>query len=460
MRMRDPGAVLLVSCYELGHQPIGLASPLASLERAGYAPAACDLAVEPLDEDAVRRARFVGVSVPMHTALRMGMRVAARVRALNPRAHLCFYGLYAPLHRAALLDGRLADSIVGGEYEEALVERVRALEEAAAPPDPVDVPIRRTALERPARRALPLLSRYARLVRADGSEVLAGHTEASRGCLHRCRHCPIPALYDGRFFVVPEEVVLADVRQQVEAGARHITLGDPDFWNAPRHAMAIVGAIHREFPSLSFDVTVKIEHLLERAPLLPELGRLGCLFIVSAVESLSDRVLAILDKGHRRADVVRALGLCRAAGIALRPSLVPFTPWSTLDDYLELCDFLEEHALVGAVDPVQLTIRLLVPPGSLLIGHPEMAPHLGPLDGERLTHRWTHPDPRMDALQREAAALVAREQAGRDPAPPGETLLHLRALALAIAGRAAREPAPRPRFPTEGAPRLTESWFC
>ena len=86
--LRGPGAILLVSCYELGHQPLSLASPLAVLRRAGFAPAAVDTAVAELPDDAIRAARLIAVSVPMHTALRLGAALAARVRGLNPAAHV------------------------------------------------------------------------------------------------------------------------------------------------------------------------------------------------------------------------------------------------------------------------------------------------------------------------------------------------------------------------------------
>ena len=96
--MRAAGDILLVACYEMGHQPLAVAWPAAFLERAGYAPAVLDVSVEPLDVDTIRRARLVAISVPMHTALRLGVRVAARVRELNPAATLVFYGLYAALN--------------------------------------------------------------------------------------------------------------------------------------------------------------------------------------------------------------------------------------------------------------------------------------------------------------------------------------------------------------------------
>jgi radical SAM superfamily enzyme YgiQ (UPF0313 family) len=470
MSLRSPGALLLVSCYELGHQPLALALPLGFLERAGFAPDALDIAVESFDPAKVEQARFVAVSVPMHTALRLGVRVAERVREINPGAVVCFYGLYAALNADYLLEHG-ADYCIGGEVEGPLVALLEALEAHDAAPDgnggarllDVDGVIRRVGAARPflrrlpfappSRKALPALDRYARLEHRGESRV-AGYVEASRGCLHLCTHCPIPPVYGGRFFIVPEEVVLDDVRRQVAAGATHITFGDPDFLNGPGHALRVVRAIHAEFPQLTFDVTTKVEHILKRGGVLPELGCLGCLFLVSAVESLSDTVLGILEKDHTRADVEEAIRVVRAAGIAPRPTWVPFTPWTTLGDYLEMLAFIEEYGLIDHVDPVQYTIRLLVPPGSYLLRRPEMTMHLGPLDQASFSYRWAHPDPRMDRLQKAIGVLVEKDvQAGVDP---GETFYRVWSLA------AGRKPGAAPELPPGRlrAPRLSEPWFC
>jgi radical SAM superfamily enzyme YgiQ (UPF0313 family) len=465
-RLREPGATLLVSCYELGHQPLAVASPLAVLRAAGFAPAAIDLAVERLDPEAVRRARLAAVSVPMHTALRLGARAVERIRELNPSCHICLYGLYATLNGDTLLR-RGADAVIGGECEEPLLMLAESLDRGESGPVPgvrfLDRPagpwIRRPRPPVPWRAPLPPLERYARL-EAGGLTRMAGHVEASRGCRHLCRHCPIPPVYGGRFFVVPRDVVLADVRQQVEAGATHITFGDPDFLNGPGHARGVVEALHAGFPRVTFDFTAKIEHLLKHRDLLPRLARCGCLFIVTAVESLSDRVLRILDKGHTREDVETALRLARDAGIALRPSLVPFTPWTTLADYGELLAFAGRDDLAGAIDPVQMAIRLLVPPGSLLLDHPEMRPHLGPLDADRFSWVWSHPDPRMDRLQRDLASLV--ERAALAGQPPEATFAAIAARYREIAGPGPLPPDPPAvtRRDKGRPPRLTEPWFC
>ncbi len=456
VNLRAPGAVLLVSCYELGRQPQALALPIAFMERAGFQPATLDLALEKLDAAKVRHARFVGISVPMHTALRLGVQVSRRIRERNPSCHICFYGHYAVLHAESLLGGG-ADSVLGGELEERLVGLVEAVEGGAAPakpsrrPDPgtAEPVFARLDFPVPSRAALPGLGRYAHLVHR-GRHVVAGQVEASRGCLHHCRHCPIPPVYGGRLFVVPVETVLADIRNQVRSGAQHITFSDADFLNGPAHSLRIVRAMYAEFPHVTFDFTAKVEHILRNRERVLELGRLGALFMVTAVESLSDRVLEILDKGHTRGDVLAALGILRQAGISMRPSLLPFTPWSTRADTIELLDFVEHEDLVDHIDPVQYTIRLLVPPGSLLLEHPEMQSYIECLDTEALTARWRHPDPSMDVLQQQLAALVERATAaGEDPRATFHSI-------RALAGAPGRTPLRRHERP----PRLTEPWFC
>jgi radical SAM superfamily enzyme YgiQ (UPF0313 family) len=467
--VRAPGDILLVSCYEPGFQPIAIASPAAFLRAAGYAPLAIDLAVEELDGPRLERlvrARLVVISAPMHTAMSLALRVARRLRAENPRGHVCFFGLYAALNRGLLErpqskdddgDARpIADTIFGAECEEELVALAQRLEASAGgtvAPEPR--PLHRLPFLVPDRALLPPLDRYARLIVGDERRV-AGHVEATRGCKYLCRHCPIPPVYHGRFFAVPIDVVLEDARRQIAAGARHITFGDPDFLNSAKHAMAAARGLHAAHPDVTFSFTAKVEHIVAQRAIFAELAALGCVFVVSAVESLSDQILTLLDKGHTRADVSEALAIVRGAGISLRPTFVAFTPFTSIDDYLTLCRFIRENDLEQEVDPIQLAIRLLIPPGSLLLDRPEMAPHLAGLDEEGLTHRWRHPDPRMDALEAEVAALV--EQATHEGEPPSATFARIHALAA----RAAGEPAPpatlKRRRPAP--PRLSEPWFC
>jgi radical SAM superfamily enzyme YgiQ (UPF0313 family) len=456
--------ILLISTYELGHQPFNLASPAAHLLQAGHPVQGLDLAVQGFDAEKVRRANFIGISAPMHTALRLGIPAARRVRQINPAAHINFYGLYAGLNASYLLDS-VADSAIGGEYEQALVTLVNALMkgdnhviagvERSATRGGTHFP--RQAFLVPARHLLPPLSRYARLA-INGERRLAGYVEASRGCAHRCRHCPITPLYDGRLRILQQDVVLADIEQLVKMGTQHITFGDPDFLNGVKHSLRIVREMQACWPNLTFDFTAKIEHILEYQHLMPEFAQLGCVFILSAVESLNDRILAILDKGHSRADVKKALEITRSAGIPLRLSLLPFTPWTTRQDFLELIDFVEEHDLIGNIDPVQYSIRLLLPPQSSLLVLPETLPYFHGFDEEKFTFIWKHPDPATDQLQEAIATYV--ETATHTGENIYETFAKIRELGYRASDR---RPLPQIDYPSSARmlpPSLTEPWFC
>jgi radical SAM superfamily enzyme YgiQ (UPF0313 family) len=413
--------VLLLSTYDLGRQPFGIASPVAWLRRAGGDARAIDLSRDTLSPDAVAAARVVAFYLPMHTATRLALPVIDRVRAINPGATLCAYGLYAQLNET-LLRERGVTTILGPEAEEELVNLVRRGGSVDPPSGRTqsagtDVPplptLPRLRFIQPDRAGLPSLDRYATLVMPDGTRKIVGSTDATRGCKHRCRHCPIVPVYNGQFRVVPVDVVMADVRAQVERGAAHITFADPDFFNGPAHARRIVDALHQEFPHLSYDVTIKIEHLLEHRELLPLLVTTGCAFVTSAVESVDDAVLEKLEKGHTRAGFIAAAALCRQAQLTLVPTFVAFTPWTTLASYIDLVNVVDDVGLTAHVAPVQWSIRLLVTFNSRLLELPEIQRLVGPFDPTTLTYPWAHPDPRVDALQQTMMELAGQPR----PAP-------------------------------------------
>ncbi len=443
---------LLISTYDMGRQPFGLASPAAWLRKADVEVTCVDLSKETLAGAVVRDCAAIAFFLPMHTATRLALPVIDRVRALNPAARLIAYGLYAPLNGPVLRDHGVAD-VLGGEFEEDLVRSVAGLKASTTEvPSTTDVP--RLNFIVPARDGLLPLSRYATLQVA-GERRTAGYTEASRGCKHRCRHCPIVPVYDGRFRIVPPETVLADVRTQVAAGARHVTFGDPDFFNGIRHADAILRGFAREFPGVTYDVTIKIEHLLQHQHMLPVLGDTGCAFVTSAVESVDDAVLEKLEKGHTRADFERVVTLCRDAGLTLAPTFVPFTPWTTLDSFLDLLHEIDRLDLVDHVAPIQLAIRLLIPHGSRMLELEDVRAVTGSFDATSLTYPWRHPHPRVDALQAELTRVVGVKLT----APRRDLFARVWDVAHERAGAAStrRDVELTPRA---AVPYLNEPWYC
>jgi len=449
--------ILLLSTYELGRQPFGLASPAAWLRRRGHSLLCCDLSRQTLDEAAVREAELIVFYLPMHTATRLALQWASVIRAQNPDATLSACGLYAPLNEAHLRAAGFA-SVLGPEFEEELAQLAETLASGKIEkqPKPTASEIPRLSFEVPDRAGLPALRNYAHLVLPNNEHRVAGYTEASRGCKHLCRHCPIVPVYAGQFRVVPKEIVLADVCQQVEAGAQHITFGDPDFFNGITHARRVVEALHAQHPHLTYDVTIKIEHLLRHADALATLARTGCLFLTSAVESLDDEVLRKLEKGHTRADFFRALGLCADAGLALQPTFIPFNPWTTRTSYFGLLETIADRDLIASVPSIQLAIRLLIPSRSRLLELPEIANSISEFDSERLVYPWKNVDPALDSLAEEIAGIVASAEKKK------ESRTDVFQRIWDAASRLQEFQKPQFRLPTaiKPAPYLSEPWYC
>jgi radical SAM superfamily enzyme YgiQ (UPF0313 family) len=406
-----------------------------------------------LPGDAIEAAELIAFYLPMHTATRLFLRVIGRVRAANPRARLCAYGLYAPLNEK-LLRQTGVDAVIGGEFEQPLAELVGQAGSLRAGWQPAQSPVisfDRQSFLPPDRAGLPPLASYARLA-INGGTRIAGYTEASRGCKHLCRHCPVVPVYGGRFRIVQPQVVLEDIRRQVAAGAQHITFGDPDFLNGPAHAERLVESLHAEWPDLTYDVTVKVEHLLAHRDMLPKLKATGCAFVTSAVESFDDAVLEKLAKGHTYADFVEALKVMRAAALPLSPTFIPFTPWATREGYRDFLRTLVNLDLVSQVAPIQLAIRLLIPESSLLLELPEIRGRIEPFDARALCYPWRSYDPWLDQL---CTGIQSAVQQG-ERRETGRAALFEKIWQMAECGVFPDLPLPA----RATIPYLTEPWYC
>ena len=448
----------MLSTYELGRQPFGLASPAAWLKKRGHELVCFDLSRQALDESVVREAGLIAIYLPMHTATRLASRLIPTLRQLNPGAHLCCYGLYAPMNEGYLRSMGVG-TILGGEFEAGLVHLAERIARDGRNGHPAQVEpkisLERLAFEVPDRAGLPAIGGYAHLVMPGDGYRVVGSTEASRGCKHLCRHCPIVPVYNGTFRIVQRDVVMEDVRSQIAAGAQHISFGDPDFFNGIKHAMELVEEFHREFPEITYDATIKIEHLRKYEQHLPRLRETGCLFVISAVESVDDAVLEALDKGHTRGDFLHVARTFRALRLTLHPTFVPFTPWTTAERYIELLQTIYEESLVENVAPIQLGIRLLIPEGSKMLELGEIRAAVGAFDAESLVYPWKSVDSRLDLLSESVQAIAA--DADRRKESRFAAFERIWNAAHEVAGRvAAKLQEPR----AAAVPYLSEPWYC
>ena len=260
-RSDSPFKVVLINPYELGRQPFALAEPAALLKREGFAVTCLDLSLQKLDPEILEDAGLVAIYVGMHTATRIAVEALPRIRAARPESPPLRLRALRPHERGAAARtgrghraGRGAGAGAGfplpatpGPCNDRR-NRTEMAGTVMTQSEPV-VSLGKVRFEVPDRSVLPKLSRYAHLVLPDGSTRVAGFAEGTRGCKHLCRHCPVVPVYQGTFRIVPVDVVMEDIRQQVREGATHISFGDPDFFNGPTHGLRLARALHAAFPA-------------------------------------------------------------------------------------------------------------------------------------------------------------------------------------------------------------------
>lgn len=461
-------AVLIISTYDLGHQPQGPAELAGHLHAIGIDSQILDLSLtgqidaqlkrlsqsssQQLDESPwqslLSASDTLVIFLNMLTSAKMARELVNHIASFSERpSRLALSGLYAHLVGDQLDLSPFMDHYVHASSTPTDLLRwihPQVLESHLTP-----LPYR------PRREILEPIGSYKR-VEVGLRKLPTGYVETSVGCRHRCRHCPIPIVFDGKLRVHKVEDILQDVRRQVEEGAEHISIGDPDFMNAPIHSMKVLRLLHENFPGLTFDFTVKIEHILKHRGQWEEIRSLGCIYVVSAVESLSDTILAILDKGHSATDVEEAIDLLDDAGIGMHPSFLPFTPWTEVSDLIDILKFVYANSLDDTLEPVQLGIRLLVPPRSLLLSVPEMKEAITSYDADNFTYLWRFRNPVLEALQRRIAEIAQSAEAAGDSF--AETFARIWSTTQEITGM----PLSLPERKATKAERVssTEAWFC
>ncbi len=448
--------VTLISLYEIGRQPFALAQPLAWLKNAGFDAECIDFSVDPFDYSRVQDSKVVAVHLAMHAGARLASQIIPKISEISSVQAICVYGLYAPVNDE-YFRSLGCEYVFGGEFEADILSLCEAIRRNSSTEflKPTRNSVEKLNFVKPDRSQLPNLERYSRLLLADGQVKTVGFVEATRGCKHLCKHCPVVPVYEGRFRVIPADVVLGDIRQQVEIGAEHISFGDPDFLNGPGHARRIIKQFRMQFPDLTWDATIKVEHLVKYPQLLQYFADSGCLFITTAVESIEDDVLRRLDKGHTAEDFRQSLSLLRKLGISMSPTFVPFTPWTSLEGYIKLLEEIVKLQLMNSISPVQLSIRLLLPQGSKLLQSADRASWLNGFNPEMLGFDWTHPDARVDSLQESIQQWVMdAESDGRERHEIFNGIWERAHEAIEIS-------VPKLEISNSSrVPTMTENWYC
>jgi len=426
--------ILLLSFYDLGKQPKIISELYKKLDNGSNQIDVVDYSIEEknltLDNYDV-----LGIYASMHTASVLAEQYL-RDRKLPNK--LFVFGLYAKVFSEMFSNFQSIHSFDSDELESLLEVQLN--------------PNYSFKHSVPDRTILPSITDYSHIV--DGSNnLIAGSVETTYGCKHECTHCPVPIEFKGMFKTFGTEKIITDVTNQVEEGAKHISFNDPDFFNGPKHALKILQLLNEKHPSITYDSTIKVEHILKYPDYFQELKNLNMLFVISAFETTNDHVLNILQKNHSFNDLNKAVELSLENKIDIRPTWMPFSPWTEQNDLISIIKLIENYKLRETVDPIQLTIKLLVPKNSLILKRPEMKEYLLDYDPSSFSYAWKYKFPNIDNIQNELFTYVLQHESENEytqylglvdilESHTNETLLNSEKYSQRI------------------VPKLSETWFC
>ena len=277
--------------------------------------------------------------------------------------------------------------------------------------------------------------------------------ETTYGCKHECTHCPVPIEFNGSFKTFGIEKITQDVANQVEAGAKHISFNDPDFFNGPKHALKILELLNTQHPDITYDSTIKVEHILKYPEYFRELKDLNMLFVISAFETTNDLVLEILKKNHTYKDLRDAVEVSIKNNIDIRPTWMPFSPWTEIDDLTNIITLIEDYKLRETVDPIQLTIKLLIPKNSLILNRPEIKEYLLDYDPASFSYSWNYKNTALDNIQNELFTYVLQNESA-------DEYRQYLGLVKILEKHSGKSLLSTEKYNQRVVPKLSETWFC
>ena len=426
--------ILLTSFYDLGKQPKIIAEIVDRYNSAEIDFDFFDFSVEDQNKD-LENYDVLGIYAPMHTATILSIEYIKDKKLPNK---MFTFGLYGSVLEDFNSSIRYIKDIESDEL--ALFLEIN---------DDHQFSLKNNI---PNRQIFPDISNYAHLV--DGSNnIIAGSVETTYGCKHSCTHCPVPISFNGTFKTYSLEKIISDVENQVNQGAKHISFNDPDFFNGPIHALKILESLNKKFPTITYDSTIKVEHIIKYKKYFKELSSLNMVFVISAFETTNDLVLSILEKNHTSNDLNTSIEISQDFGIDVRPTWMPFSPWTELNDLSNIVNLIEKYKLRETVDPIQLTIKLLIPKHSLIIKKPEINKYLGNYEKNSLSFKWDYENNDVEKLQSSLFDFILHNS---------ELDEHKQYLGMVniIEKFTDTELLKNSTYDFKNVPKLSETWFC
>ena len=278
------------------------------------------------------KAPVIGFSIPFSQQLVPAVALAARIKSLMDGVHICFGGPVITLTPEPALEemGRTlpVDSFVRYEGEAPLAQLVRSLKAGT--------------------KGIGKSSGQAHDFNRFGPSTLAQMPKGARipvrqstGCYwKRCTFCDYVNLHrDKTYRPRRVERVMSDLGYYIRSGFHHFRMLTEAI--PPDHAMALAKAILTQLPEIRWHSFIKVDRGFT-PEIFNALKQSGFSFTVG-MESVNDRMLALLNKGYDRKTISAFVDNLKAAGFCGNHlNVMVGIPGERYEDALETLSFCRD----------------------------------------------------------------------------------------------------------------------
>ena len=315
----------------------------------------------------LHRPRVVGITVPFPGALYGALRIARRMKALDPRIATVLGGGFVNTELRALSDPRLFDDFDYVTYDDGEMPLLRIVQKAPLVRtrvrrrgrvvwvDDPTAPVLRHR-DRPAPDFSPLLTcGYLAMAESPNpmhrlwSERRWLKLALAHGCYwHRCTFCDTCLDTIGRFDPADAKTVV-DWMASAMAQTGQCSFHFVDEAAPPALLAAVAWRILDRGLAVQWWTNIRFERHFTPA-LADLLARSGCVAVTGGLECATDRLLALLRKGFDLAQASRAMAAFARAGVLVHAYLMYGYPTQTAQETVDALELLRQLFAAGFLD--------------------------------------------------------------------------------------------------------------
>lgn len=300
----------------------------------------------------------VGFSI-LECNLELSIKIAKKLKEINPKITTLFGGIYATIKNEQLLDYQCIDVVMRGEGEKIIVDLLDDIENYGKLTNKI---IGCTYKNLNGNRVISRDVQYIdnlndnvypnrdncfeySIIKVDGVEYHVIPVSSSRGCPYRCSFCSV-CMSNSRWRKRSADDVINEIREIAETNKNFVVAFiDDNFFVDVERSMEIIRQL--KVMGVKFIFATRVNQIIDAQDKLSEIKECGCEGIEIGLENGSNAMLKRFNKNTTAEENIMAVELLRKNNFKFAVDFITFDNETTIYELKENIDFLKKSGLWG-----------------------------------------------------------------------------------------------------------------